>query len=562
MKVAKFVFAWLFIACCGDAAASAQDLSSFFKGTKGAFVLYDLKNNHYVRYNEQRCRERFSPKSTFKVPNSLIGLESGVIRDAEFVIPWNREKYPPQADWNQEPFIHWGKDQTLRSALKHSVLWYYRELALRAGEQQMKKYVTAFDYGNKDITGRVDNFWLNNTLKISADEQVEFLKAFYTGRLPVSKRSIQIVKDILVFEQAPAYKLSAKTGGGPIAEGIYIGWFVGYLETKGNVYFFATNIEGASFLGIRDRRIELTKQILTALGHLPTGGNVSSNEAVGADKLRIEKTDRVGRKIENQYFIADLSHRTIQDKEEDSGTLRALTYKQFGVTLLRTRNRMHWAPNLQRVGAQSYRGIGTWHPVQEFREEQQDETYIHRRAGYLAEYPEVKIEAEYRFLPGVPYFLFSSRMTVEKPLAVTLLRNNEMTMDQFFTHLAWPGRDGRQHLTTFDERKPLLEKEPIAVDAPWLVFLNLDKGYGYGFVMLDYQATRSANPGTGISDGEGNGKYWSRYIVVRAPTQLEPGDRFEERTAYVLFRCTKEEPLREFFEWEKQIRNKFGKGGK
>jgi beta-lactamase class D len=140
----------LFIANCGLKAAHAQDLSGFFKGTQGAFVLYDLKNNRYVRYNEQRCREQFSPKSTFKIPNSLIGLETGVIRDAELVIQWDSEKYPPQADWNQEPFIHWGKDQTLRSAIKYSVLWYYRELALRVGDQQMKKYVTAFDYGNKD----------------------------------------------------------------------------------------------------------------------------------------------------------------------------------------------------------------------------------------------------------------------------------------------------------------------------------------------------------------------------------------------------------------------------
>jgi beta-lactamase class D len=266
MKLIKSAFALLFIANGGFNAAHAQDLSGFFKGTQGAFVLYDLKSNRYVRYNEQRCQERFSPKSTFKIPNSLIGLETGVIRDAEFVIQWDREKYPPQTDWNQEPFIHWGKDQTLRSAIKYSVLWYYRELALRVGDQQMKKYVTAFDYGNKDVSGRVDNFWLNGRLKISADEQVEFLKALYTGRLPVSERSRGIVKDILVLERTPTYTLSAKTGGGPIAEGVYIGWFVGYLETKGNVYFFAINIEGASFIEVRDKRIELTKQILRVLG--------------------------------------------------------------------------------------------------------------------------------------------------------------------------------------------------------------------------------------------------------------------------------------------------------
>ena len=269
MTLTKFACSLLLLVSCGVVAAQAQDLSSFFKGINGAFVVYDLKNDRYVRYNEQRCRERFSPKSTFKIPNSLIGLETGVIRDAEFVIQWNREKYPPQANWNLEPFVHWGKDQTLRSAIKYSVLWYYRELALQVGEQSMRKNVKAFNYGNGDTSGRVDNFWLNNVLKISADEQVEFLKAFYTGRLPVSKRSTAIVKDILVYEKAANYQLSAKTGGGAIDEGIFIGWFVGYLESNGTVYFFATNIEGKSYLEIRDKRIELTKQILKSLGYLP-----------------------------------------------------------------------------------------------------------------------------------------------------------------------------------------------------------------------------------------------------------------------------------------------------
>jgi beta-lactamase class D len=82
MKFGRLLCALLFVAGYGVAVATAQDLSSFFKDTKGAFVLYELKTKRYVRYNEQRCRERFSPKSTFKIPNSLIGLETGVIRDA------------------------------------------------------------------------------------------------------------------------------------------------------------------------------------------------------------------------------------------------------------------------------------------------------------------------------------------------------------------------------------------------------------------------------------------------------------------------------------------------
>jgi len=272
MKLMRIVHL-LAILMVGFACASvrAQDLSPFFRDTQGAFVLYDLKNDRYVRYNAERCRMRFSPKSTFKIPNSLIGLESGVIRDADFVIQWNRQKYPPD-NWTQEPFKHWAQDHTLRSAIKYSVVWYYRELALRVGARRMNKYVKAFAYGNQDTSGEIDYFWLGGGLKISADEQVEFLKKFYAGRLPVSKRSTEIVKDILVLEQTPDYKLSAKTGGGSIAEGTYIGWFVGYLETQGNVYFFACNLEGKSYPEIRDKRIEVTKRILRELGYLPKEG--------------------------------------------------------------------------------------------------------------------------------------------------------------------------------------------------------------------------------------------------------------------------------------------------
>jgi beta-lactamase class D len=272
----KFVMAAVMLfALAHRPGAGAQDLSPYFKKTPGAFVLYDLKGDRYIRYNEARCRQRFSPYSTFKIPNSLIGLETGVIRDADFVIAWDRQKYPPQDDWTSEPFSHWKQDHTLRSAIKYSVVWYYRELARMVGEQRMKSYVDGFGYGNRDISGGLSSpnmfeaFWLRSTLQISADEQVEFLKNFYAGRLPVSPRSTAIVKDILVLKETPAYKLSGKTGGGALGNGKTLGWFVGYLETGGNVYFFATNIEGPSYASIRDRRITLTEQILTKLGYLP-----------------------------------------------------------------------------------------------------------------------------------------------------------------------------------------------------------------------------------------------------------------------------------------------------
>lgn len=257
----------------GSGVGHAQDLSSFFENTEGTFVSYDLKGDRYVRHNEERARRRFSPFSTFKIPSSLIGLETGVIKDAEFTILWDRKKYPPQ-ERSTDPFVHWNQNQTLRSAMKHSVVWYYRELAGRVGGQQMKRFVSDFNYGNRDTSGGLSSpnlfeaFWLRSTLQISADEQVEFLKKFYKEELSVSSRSTKIVKDIILLEETPAYRLSGKTGSGSPG-GKPLSWFVGYLETKSNVYFFAINIEGADYLASREKRVDLTKRILAKLGYLP-----------------------------------------------------------------------------------------------------------------------------------------------------------------------------------------------------------------------------------------------------------------------------------------------------
>jgi beta-lactamase class D len=247
----------------------APDLASYFKQfPAGAFVVYDLKRNRYLRHNEARCRERFSPFSTFKIPNSLIGLDSGVIADAEFRIEWDEKKYPAHSR-DTLPFSAWWEDQTLRTAFRRSVVWYYRELALRVGERRMRDYVQKLHYGNEDASGPVNNFWLNSTLKISSDEQVDFLRRLYKGELPVSKRSAAIVKEIMTLEETAEYKLSGKTGGGPLGEGRFLGWFVGYLETKDNAYFFATQIEGPTYVSIRDERIAVTKRVLAGLGYMP-----------------------------------------------------------------------------------------------------------------------------------------------------------------------------------------------------------------------------------------------------------------------------------------------------
>ncbi|HEX7557031.1 MAG TPA: class D beta-lactamase [Leptolinea sp.] len=237
------------------------ELEKYFQGFKGAFVLYDLNGNRYIRYNPERCAERFIPASTYKIMNSLIGLETGVIPDENYVIKW---------DGKPNVISSWNQDHSLKTAIQNSVVWYYQELARRVGKEKMQHFVDAANYGNKDITGQIDTFWLEGGLRISADEQVSFLKRMYQGDLPFSSRTVRIVKEILVLEKTESLQLSGKTGSGQRLTP-HEGWFVGYLETKGNVYFFATNIESSNPDGMANgetaRKINLS--ILQGLGLHP-----------------------------------------------------------------------------------------------------------------------------------------------------------------------------------------------------------------------------------------------------------------------------------------------------
>jgi len=239
-------------------------VAPLFDGIDGAMVIYDLQGHKYSRYNADRCARRFSPKSTFKIPHALIALETGVLADANSIIAWDSTKHPRQDSWKTLNF-DWARDHNLRSAMQHSVVWYFQEVATRIGRERMQEYLHKISYGNGDISGELNAFWLTNTLKISAVEQVDLLRKFYNEQLGFSRRSTDIVKDILLKEIEPQYKLSAKTGGGQLENGNFIGWYVGYVEQKDNVYFFALNIEAENYRAIKDRRIELTRQVLMKL---------------------------------------------------------------------------------------------------------------------------------------------------------------------------------------------------------------------------------------------------------------------------------------------------------
>ncbi|HKJ68292.1 MAG TPA: class D beta-lactamase, partial [bacterium] len=211
------------------------DFKEYFRqaDVNGGIILYQFQRDTYLVYNPRRAKKRYIPASTFKIMNSLIALETGVIKNEAEVIPW---------DGVDRSIREWNADHNMRTAIRYSVLWFYQELARRVGKEQMQRYVELAGYGNKDIDGAIDQFWLTGDLRISPEEQVDFLARLYRNDLPFSQRSLDIVKDILLLETTDIYQLYGKTGWSQ-ASVPQIGWFVGWLETAGEVYFFATNID-------------------------------------------------------------------------------------------------------------------------------------------------------------------------------------------------------------------------------------------------------------------------------------------------------------------------------
>mgnify|MGYP003591846858 CR=1 FL=1 len=224
---------------------------------EGSFVLYDPQEVNYIFYNQDQFEQTFLPASTFKICNTLIGLETGVIKDENFVIPWDSVT-------RQNP--NWNTDQDLKTAFKNSTVWYYQELARRVGGQKMKYWLDKANYGNADTSGGIDKFWLTGGLRISPKQQIDFLKRLHDNQLPFSQRSMNIVKNIMIVKDTLDYTVRAKSGWA-VQDNKDIGWYVGYLETNGKVYYFANCIQSTDLNNkyFANARIDIVYLILLDL---------------------------------------------------------------------------------------------------------------------------------------------------------------------------------------------------------------------------------------------------------------------------------------------------------
>ena len=207
-------------------------VDEFFTNQEGTFVLKEVKKEKTFIYNKERAQQRFAPQSTFKVPNSLIGLQVGAVEDEYDIKYW---------DGVEREIPAWNQDHTLGSAMRYSVVWYYQAMARDIGEKRMQEWVQNIAYGNQDISGGIDQFWLSSSLQISPMEQVDFMETLYKEDLPFDKDVMKTVKRMMIQDEGDDYTLYGKTG-----QGSGIGWYVGFIETDKKVYSFATNIVGTS----------------------------------------------------------------------------------------------------------------------------------------------------------------------------------------------------------------------------------------------------------------------------------------------------------------------------
>jgi len=227
-------------------------------GVTGTFVLYDISRQTLTGHNQARAETRFIPASTFKIPNTLIGLSTVAVASVDEALPYGGK---PQR------FKFWEKDMGLRDAIRISNVPVYQELARRIGLERMREHVIKLDYGNMEIGNTVDRFWLDGPLRISAIEQTGFLARLAQGALPFPSDIQQTVREIVRVEQGDNWALYAKTGWGGDSRP-EIGWWVGWVQKEGRLYVFALNVDVYQ-ASDADKRIPLGKASLKVLGVLP-----------------------------------------------------------------------------------------------------------------------------------------------------------------------------------------------------------------------------------------------------------------------------------------------------
>ncbi|MCP5061896.1 MAG: class D beta-lactamase [Ignavibacteriae bacterium] len=239
MKILSFIFLIVLFSSCFNKPVETtkttvvvnSEWGKYFqqKEIDGTFVLRKLNSDTLTVFNSKRSKQQYLPASTFKILNSLISLETNVIENENITIEWDGKK---------RFYDKWNQDQNMRTAMKYSCVWFYQELARRIGHEKMQYFIDTVHYGNRKLGAKIDNFWLEGDLRISASEQIDFLEKLLKYDLPFSNSNIETVKSIMLIDSAYTYKYYAKAGWAS-----KIGWYVGFVICEKEKWMFALNID-------------------------------------------------------------------------------------------------------------------------------------------------------------------------------------------------------------------------------------------------------------------------------------------------------------------------------
>lgn len=220
---------------------AAAKWDAFIKGRSGCFLVYDVRAKRLVvERGGKACDRRAAPCSTFKIVNALIGLETGVVNGPEQKYKWDgRKRY----------FKSWNQDQTLRSAIARSAVWVFQIIARKVGKTRMQRYLDQLSYGNRDISGPLDRFWIESSLKVSPREQLALIKRLFAATpkpLPFRPKTVAQVREILFWKKVGDTAISGKTGTGlhPKTEKVDIGWYVAELKSPTRHWLVVAQLRG------------------------------------------------------------------------------------------------------------------------------------------------------------------------------------------------------------------------------------------------------------------------------------------------------------------------------
>ena len=232
------------------------DESKNFGSNSGSFVMYSMKKDKYYIYNEKESRKRYSPDSTYKIYLALFGLDRHIISDKNSRMSWNHNHYP---------FDSWNKDQDLNTAIQNSVNWYFERISNQLSKNYTSDQLKQLNYGNKNL-GSYKSYWMEDSLKISNLEQVIVFKNMMEQNNHFSKKAKNQLSSSLLIKKNEKYELYGKTGTGIVNGKYNNGWFVGYVITNHDKYYFATHLSDGNPSGKNAELI--SEKILKEMGVL------------------------------------------------------------------------------------------------------------------------------------------------------------------------------------------------------------------------------------------------------------------------------------------------------